>query len=252
MKLKAYILTILCLSAIQVYSQDTKVIAHRGFWKDVQTGQNTIASLLKPDSANCHASEFDVWITHDNVLILHHDETINNIPIETSTAQEVMRQPTKEGKYVPTLDAFLDAAKPLNIHLVCELKPHKDKKREEQAVKSITRMVKAKGMTHRVSYISFSLHAVKRFLKSAPKGTAVYYLNGDKTPKELKRMRAAGMDYHLNVLKEHPEWIEESHRMGMKVIAWTVNKKQDMQWCIDHKVDMITTDKPLTLQELLK
>lgn len=252
MKLKTCILVFLMGLSLHFHAQNAEVVAHRGYWKDVNTGQNTIASLLKADSVGCHASEFDVWISNDNVVLLHHDPTINGINIETSSAQTIMQQLTKEGKFVPTLEAFLDAAKPLNIHLVCELKAHKDKKREDAAIKHILRLVKKKGLTHRVSYISFSLHAIRRFIKKAPKGTKVYYLNGEKTPQELKKMGAAGMDYHISVLRKNPQWIEECHRLGLQVIAWTINQPKDMQWCIDNKVDMITTDKPLKLQKKIK
>lgn len=249
MKIKGYFLALMCLGSIVAQAQKPMVVAHRGYWKGTHAGQNTIASLLKADSARCEASEFDVWITQDNVLVLHHDETINHLSLEMSTAKEVMAQRNKEGFYIPTLDAFLNAAKTLDTHLVCELKPHQDKKREKLAVKSIINMVKEKGLRHRISYISFSLYAVKQFIKMAPKGTAVYYLNGDLSPQQLKKIGAAGLDYHLSVLKKYPEWIKDCERMGMKAIAWTINKKEDMQWCIDNKVDMITTDQPLLLQK---
>ena len=103
----------------------------------------------------------------------------------------------------------------------------------------------------RVEYIAFSLHATKEFIRLAPAGTPVFYLNGDLSPKELKEIGCAGADYHLGVFKKHPEWIE-LHKLGMKVNVWTVNKAEDMQWLIDRKVDFITTNEPLVLQQLLK
>ena len=45
---------------------------------------------------------------------------------------------------------------------------------------------------------------------------------------------------------------EECHDLGMKVNAWTVNKADDMKWLIDRKVDFITTNEPVQLQNLLK
>ena len=112
-------------------------------------------------------------------------------------------------------------------------------------------MVKELGLEDRMEYISFSLHAVKELIKQAPTGTPVYYLNGELSPKELKSIGAAGMDYHIDVIKEHPEWIEESHKLGLKVNVWTVNKVEDMQWFIDMGVDFITTNDPELLQMML-
>lgn len=101
-------------------------------------------------------------------------------------------------------------------------------------------------------YIAFSRHATKEFIRLTPKGTPVYYLEGDLSPKELKEWGCAGPDYHFSVFKRHPEWIKESHDLGMKVNAWTINDAKDMKWLIDHGVDFITTNVPVELQEILQ
>ena len=37
----------------------------------------------------------------------------------------------------------------------------------------------------------------------------------------------------------------------MKVNVWTVDRPEDMQWCIDSGVDLITTNQPVVLKGLL-
>ncbi len=63
---------VMCLLAIMFMiantSAQTRVIAHRGFWKTQGSAQNSITSLLKADSIGCYGSEFDVWLTKDNGL----------------------------------------------------------------------------------------------------------------------------------------------------------------------------------------
>ena len=61
----------------------------------------------------------------------------------------------------------------------------------------------------------------------------VYYLNGELSPKELKELGAAGLDYHMGVIKKHPEWIKEAHDLGLKVNVWTVDEVEDMKWLIE-------------------
>ena len=60
---------VMCLLAIMFMiantSAQTRVIAHRGFWKTQGSAQNSITSLLKADSIGCYGSEFDVWLTKD-------------------------------------------------------------------------------------------------------------------------------------------------------------------------------------------
>lgn len=57
-------------------------------------------------------------------------------------------------------------------------------------------MVKGMGLEERMEYITFSRHATKEFIRLAPQGTPVYYLEGDLSPKELKEWGCAGPDYH--------------------------------------------------------
>ena len=55
--------------------QAQEVIAHRGFWTTDGSAQNSLAALVKADSIHCYGSEFDVWLTTDNQLVVNHDAT---------------------------------------------------------------------------------------------------------------------------------------------------------------------------------
>lgn len=112
-------------------------------------------------------------------------------------------------------------------------------------------MINKHGLNDRVTYITFSKDAYKQFVKLTPENTEVYYLEGDYIPQQIKESGGAGIDYSLGVLKRHPEWIEQCHDLGLLVNAWTVDKPEDMKWCIDHNVDFITTNEPEALQHLL-
>ena len=240
----------LCTAA---FAQQSKVVAHRGYWKTLGSAQNSIRSLVKADSIHCWGSEFDVWSTSDGVLVVNHDASVNGIAIATSHSHEVLSQTLANGEYLPSLESYLEQCKLCpDINVVLELKSHTDKKQEEKAVKKAIKLIKRYGLENRTTYITFSKEATLNFIKYAPKGTEVYYLSGDIAPKELKAMGCAGLDYHLGVMKEHPEWIEQCHQLGLKVNIWTVNAAEDLQWCIDHNADFITTNEPELLQQLLK
>lgn len=153
---------------------------------------------------------------------------------------------------MPTLRQYVLKSRELSTRLIVELKPHRSPEQETRAVQGIVRMIHDYDLEDRVEYISFSLHAVKEFIRLAPAGTPVYYLNGDLEPQALKDLGCAGADYELSVFRQHPEWIAECHALGMKVNAWTVNNAQDMEWLIAHNVDYITTNDPLLLQQILQ
>ena len=254
MEFKNFILaSALFLAAVGgIQAQSTQVIAHRGFWKTNGSAQNSIAALVKADSIGCYGSEFDVWLTADNQLVVNHDSTFKGVNMQNSTAQQCTAVILDNGEQLPTLRQYLEKAGQLKTRLILELKSHKTPERETRAVESIVKMVEEMGLEDSMEYIAFSRHATKEFIRLAPKGTPVYYLEGDLSPKELKEWGCAGPDYHFSVFKRHPEWIKESHDLGMKVNAWTINDAKDMKWLIDHGVDFITTNVPVELQEILQ
>ena len=101
------------------YSQ-SKVVAHRGYWKTEGSAQNSIRALVKADSIGCWGSEFDVWMTADGKLVVNHDATIDGVVIEKSTAKEVLAKTLANGEHVPTLEAYLKKFCELpNIKVVC-------------------------------------------------------------------------------------------------------------------------------------
>ena len=251
MKIKVILSCFMLMATVGLQAQ-TQVIAHRGYWKTDGSAQNSLRAIVKADSIGCYGSEFDVWLTVDGVLVVNHDARVEGLIVEKSQSADVLALRLPNGEALPTLEQYLEEAKKLNTRLVFELKPHANRLHEVKAVIDGILMVERMGLSDRVEYITFSADALEEFIKYAPKGTPIYYLNGEKTPSELYRMGAAGMDYHLSILKKHPEWIKECHDLGLKVNVWTVNKEEDMKWCIGHGIDFITTNEPELLQKLLK
>lgn len=247
---KILLVSAFILSTCSAMAQ-TQIIAHRGYWKSDGSAQNSIAALLKADSIGCYGSEFDVWLTADDKLVVNHDPVFKLKSMERSTAANLTSLKLDNGEYLPTLKQYLKAALRTKVRLILELKSLSSPERETLAVEKIVAMVKKFGLENRMEYITFSLHATKEFIRLAPAGTPVFYLDGKLTPKELKEIGCAGPDYHLNVFHKHPEWIKECHDLGMKVNVWTVNKEKDMKWLIEKKVDFITTNEPEMLKAMI-
>ena len=252
MKTRLFMALAIAASALTASAAQPKVFAHRGYWDAPGSAQNSLRALAKADSVGCFASEFDVWMTSDGVLVVNHDADINGVHIETSPAKKVLAEKLSNGENVPTLDSYLQLAAKQPSRIVLELKTHDSRKHERKAIKDIVAMVKKYGLEDKTDYITFSKYGFQDLIKYTPKGTAVYYLSGDYIPWQVKEMGGAGIDYSLKAMKKHPEWVKMSHDLGMEVNVWTVNEPEDMQWCIDHGVDYITTNAPELLQEILK
>lgn len=236
------------LAALTIFGAKPEIVAHRGHHRAPGSAQNSIRSLVKADSIKADKTEFDVWISADDVLYVNHNSDINGVVIETSTSEVIDTCHLKNGETIPRLDAFLDAAKNLDIDLVLELKPHKDISRENVAIPMIIDMVEQKGLTSRTTYITFSRNACE--LMAQTSGRPVQYLTGV-SPDELKATGASGADFHISHFRTHPDWIAKIHAMGLPVNIWTVDSEEDILYCINHGADYITTNEPELAQRLV-
>lgn len=247
--MRKILLMALAMMALTAGAQE--VICHRGYWDAEGSAQNSLRSLVKADSISAWGSEFDVWMTADGVLVVNHDASYNGVTIETAKWKQLKDMRLKNGEHLPTLEQMLNCGTALKTRLVVEMKPHTSREQELEAARKIVKMVKKMNLEDRVEYITFSLQGMKNLKELAPEGTPVYYLNGELSPSQLAEMGMAGIDYSIRVMRDHPQWIDEAHALGMKVNVWTVNSDRDMEWCIHYGVDFITTNAPEKLQQKL-
>lgn len=231
----------------------TKVVAHRGFWKTDNSAQNTLTSFAKADSIGCFGSEIDVWLTVDDHLIVNHDKNFKGLFMETAPFEEIRKITLPNGEKIPTLDEYLaEVRNHPDMKLVLEMKSLTDYSREDVCAKKIAELLCKHGVLDRTDIIVFSLNAAMTFRKIFPVGVKIFYLDGDLSPKKIKKLGLQGIDYSVKVMKKHPEWVEQAHNEGLEVNVWTVNTEEDMKYFHDLGVDYVTTDHPDQMIEFLE
>lgn len=243
MKKTSMILCGMMLLASSALAQ-VKVIAHRGYWNSLGAAQNSIVAMQNAKKAEVWGSEFDVHITTDGIVVVNHDDDIHGIIIEEAKYADIKNLKLANGEPIATLKSYLEAGKKLApMQLILEIKAHQTPEREDRCVKACLDLVKAAGMEKQVDYISFSMHACEELVKLNPQAR-VYYLGSDVAPEVIKQKGFAGIDYYGGALLKNPNWIKESHDLGMKVNVWTIDQMKEIQKCVDSGVDFITTNKP--------
>jgi beta-glucanase (GH16 family) len=233
---------------------DNVVVAHRGAWKTDNLPQNSIASLKKAIDLGCTGSEFDVRMTSDNILIVTHDADYNGLDIETSTYNELSKLKLPNGEILPTLKEYINAGMQDNTTtgLVCEIKPSKIAGRNIIIAENVLKLVKElKAESYIKAYISFSYTILKRIIELDPT-VNTQYLDGSKSPEELKKDGISGLDYIVYKLKNRPDWIASAKENNLKLNAWTANKIEDIDWLLANEFDYITTDEPELVFERAK
>ena len=157
-------------------AQQTKIIAHRGAWKEFNLPENSIASLEKAIELKCDGAEFDVRRTLDGVLVVNHDPVYFGDTIQTNTYAYLNRNKLSNGESLPTLEQyFLKGTQ--NKHktlLICEIKAAiKDKVQDYLATIETLALAKKLKIEKRIVYISFSKDILSWIKRTAFKSNRI-------------------------------------------------------------------------------
>ena len=248
-----FILMITQVAIAQNRTASSRVVAHRGAWKNTGAPQNSLASLKHSFEMGCGGTEFDINMTRDGVLVINHDADYFGSKIEELTYAELNKTKLKNGEDLPLLEDFFKLAKkyPGTI-LFAEVKPSPSgAERSEKIAAETYKMAKKYKLLKRTVFISFSYEAVLK-LVSLDKKAKVQYLTGDKAPDVLKAAQVPGLDYHFSVFEKKPGWLKNAKTLGLSTNAWTVNKPEVMESLLKQGIDYLTTDEPEKAIEIEK
>jgi glycerophosphoryl diester phosphodiesterase len=234
--------------------KENAIVAHRGAWKKNNLPENSIAALRHAIDLKLAGSEFDVWRTADDSLVINHDAHYNKLLIEETNYTDLIKFKLSNGEKLPTLYEYIVEGRRNNKHtlLVCEIKPSEiSKERGKKTALMTVEIIKKLKAQKTTSYISFDYEILKQIRQVDPV-TTLQYLEGNKTPKEVQSDNISGIDYHYSVFQKHPEWIKEAKENKITLNVWTVNDPEVMDWIIGNKFDYITTNEPELLKQRIE
>lgn len=229
-----------------------KVIAHRGAWKHHNVSENSLGSLRNAIALGCEGSEFDVWMSSDSMLVISHDPVIGGKTIESTKGGELLQLPLQSGETVPSLDDYLEQITMQNrTRLYLEIKSSGISQQRSLALADkVVETVRRHKAQAWVRYISFNYEVLQRIRQLDPAAVTAY-LTGDRSTQLLSEGGIGGVDYPW--YSYHPaDMIEEAHRLGLSVNAWTVDSKEEMSYLLGKGIDMITTNEPEMLFNLMR
>jgi glycerophosphoryl diester phosphodiesterase len=235
-------------------AQQTKIIAHRGAWKEFNLPENSIASLEKAIELKCEGAEFDVRRTLDGVLVVNHDPVYYGDTIQTNTYAFLNRNKLSNGESLPTLEEYFlkgtqDKHKTL---LICEIKAAiKDKEQDYLATIETLALAKKLKIEKRIVYISFSKDILSWIKEKQPTAT-VLYLESDLSIDAVVQNKFDGINLHYTSFKNNSQLSATAKNAGLKIGSWTVNELSDLAILQAQGVEWITTNQPQQFQKQLK
>ena len=211
----------------------TKIISHRGIHDNIKVYENTLESFklsIKKD----YIIELDVHLTKDNEVIVFHDYNMKRLLkkdkiIEESTYKEINNQNIF---HVPTFKEVLNLVKG-RVPLLIEIKQSKKVGRLEEKVMNILK--KYEGEYAIQSFNVMTLYWLKKHYPNILRGQLSYDYKHTKMNKIsgffLKNMffnfltKPSFISYKYNELSE--KRIKKYKKKGIKVLAWTIDNKDN-------------------------
>lgn len=249
--------------------------------------ENTLPAFAKALEWGVTTLELDTGITRDGVVVIHHDRRLNpdvarldgkwvSAPAPTIfslTYEQLQRydvgrirpgseyarrfphQQPIDGTRIPRLaDLFAMAAKSnVRFNIETKLLPtHPDETVGPEAfARALIAEFRKAGMERRATIQSFDYRTLKIVEREAPEIETVYLTEaGDSIPAQVRAAGARIWSPDFKALDR--ETVEEAHRLGLRVVVWTVNEPLDIQRMIDWKVDGVISDYPDRVLQALK
>jgi glycerophosphoryl diester phosphodiesterase len=230
----------------QMKAQDTKIIAHRGAWKEFNLPENSIASLQKAIEIKAFGSEFDVRRTLDGKLVVNHDPTHFGDTIELTNYAVLNAKKLSNGEDLPLLEDYFKkgTASDHQTLLICEIKAALLSNTTSQLTTLETlELAKKLGIEDRIIYISFDFEVLQTIRTNRPKAI-VLYLENNKSLEEVMAAKFNGINFNYAQFIGNPSLAANGKKQNLMLGSWTVNKDEDFNTLVAQGITFITTNFP--------
>ncbi len=233
----------------------TRIVGHRGYHSTGDSYENTVSALRNCQRLGVYAMEFDVNMTSDDSLVVFHGPMIlkTGLNIQKTNFKEVRSVRLPDGEQIPTLREFLKVAKESPMQVICEIKTHYTKERDEFVTSRICALADELGMGSQLEFTSFSEWACDYLAANRPGAEIIYISSNIKAmgAAEARKRGYTGISYDLKVFQARPELFSEARAEGIKTTYWTPDNASAVWWGIEHKPDFISSNHPDRAKALL-
>lgn len=214
----------------------TEIIAHRA--GGVEAPENTVKGIEVACELGAKGCEIDIQRTSDGYYVINHDADFARVAGVAKTPNEMTLSEVKElrvdGEPVPTLEEMLDASRD-KVILFVELK---GATADNQMADDAVRIIKEKGMENQAVLISLKYDILEYIEQNYPEMQTGYLAFISFGQIENTPFDYLALEEEIST----DETIAAIHDKGKKVMVWTVNEEDDIEYFMTSDADAIITD----------
>jgi glycerophosphoryl diester phosphodiesterase len=233
------------------------IYGHRGY--SGKYPENTLLAFKKAIEYRADGIELDVHLTKDKKIVVCHDETIdrtyNGKGLISEMTLDELRKYDFKGQKIPTLEEVFDLIGPtfkINVELKTDVIDSKE------LVEKVVEFIKLNNRD-RVLISSFN-HKSIVYARKLGSDLKVGLLFDEIHFRQLEEIKKISLElgvfsYNLPVYgkgtKEMDEVINFARDHGIKIIFWTVNSKEDMNYSIEKEAYVVITNEIESIRAIL-
>ncbi|MEO6020872.1 MAG: glycerophosphodiester phosphodiesterase family protein [Knoellia sp.] len=260
-----------------------RVVAHRG--ASVLQPEHTLAAYTTAFDVGVDGVECDVRLTADHHLVCVHDRRADRTSngkgvistLELSKLEELdwaswkkldagsganeQADADPERGRILTLNRLLDSLTAQRQELLTLIETKHPTRYGGLVERELVTMLRDYGLTTgdlaqlpHVRVMSFSLMALMRMRGLAPHIPLVYLVEQATPRLSFDGSLPAGVNIvglDMKIVRRSPALVKAHQRRGHEVYVWTVNTPEDVERCVELGVDVVISDRPRDVMELL-
>lgn len=233
---------------------------HRGASHEAPA--NTLAAFEQAAARGADGVELDVQLSRDGVPVVIHDSSVDGTTDGRGLVRDMTLAELKEldagvkfrrsfaGERIPTLQEVADA---VGRRLLLNIELKARGARDDGLAAAVVRCIEANHLVERVVVSSFGRLAIRRVRQINPRIPvgALYcrdpFFSQRPWPDSTARPDAVH-PWHEMIDEQFMRW---ARRQGYRVHAWTVDDPARMRQLVKWGVDLVITNRPDLLQQVL-
>jgi glycerophosphoryl diester phosphodiesterase len=206
--------------------------------------ENSVEAVAAARDVGADGVEFDLWLSADKSLVVHHDRTVEGHAIPTTTFEQL-----REKRPVAQLGDVLEAAEGMRINV--EIKPTRSAPYNLTAAHAVATFLDESPLSDQCLVSSFSLDICDEVRRDSPTRRVGWLVKRHPAQMVLDQVVRSGLtSAHFPFSRVNPAVADRARALGIELHVWTPNLRRDIDRMLDLGVGAVITDDVILAQEL--